>query len=282
MNRHPLLLGLLALALGALIGAGAAYFNSTNVGAAAPFQPTAPGTLAPEPVANREGITFSGIPQEPPVTPDLLSAGVPLVYAFYNLPETARSGISAAMWRLNGKSVGAVPRTDIQPDAGRPGHGTVLLRATKGKLPAGVYELELQTQRRRFRASFVAAEDASAVIAQQAPADAVLTIQQHVVARGVGDKGEPLRPTSRVGGKERVYYVLRYQGAEPGMAIGVTWWLERTEIKAVRREVVLRSTSGWAHAWLQADSGLPAGAYHVSATTAGDTQELARDQFTVR
>ena len=283
MSRRTWLVGLLLLALGVLLGAGVPRLMATNARSALAVQAVAPRPPAlPAPVTDREGIKFSCTPQEPAATPDLLSAGVPAVYAFYNLPETVAGGLSAATWRVDGGSSGPVPRSDIRRDLARPGRGTIILRPPKGRLLPGVYELELQTAQRSSRASFVAAMDAPAIMAQQAPADAVLFIPQHGVARGVGKNGEPLRPTSEVDGRERVYYVLRYQGAEPGMAIEVRWWTGETELKAARREVVLPSTSGWAHAWLQAEGGLPEGAYRVSAATSGDTQELARDAFTVR
>lgn len=282
MNRRILLLGLVVFAAGALIGVGAVRLRSVSPEGALPLQPAVPGALPPGPAADREGIAFSATPREPPSPPDLLPAGVAVLYAFYNLPEAAARGLLSATWSVDGKSLGALARGDIEPDAGRPGHGAILLRAPKGRFVPGVYELELRTESRKFRASFVAAENAPAIIAQQAPKEAMLALPQHVVARGVGPKGEPVRPTNEVESNERVYYVLRYQGAEPGMAISVTWWAGQTEIKAARREVVLPSTSGWAHAWMQAESGLPAGAYQVSVTTAGDTQALARDQFAVR
>ncbi|MBU0608917.1 MAG: hypothetical protein KKI08_13615 [Armatimonadetes bacterium] len=62
----------------------------------------------------------------------------------------------------------------------------------------------------------------------------------------------------------------------------MTWWAGKLEIKAARREVVLPATEGWAHAWMQAQNGLPAGTYTVRAATSGDTQALATDSFTVR
>jgi len=158
----------------------------------------------------------------------------------------------------------------------------VVLHAPGGKLAPGAYELQLQTDRRKFSASFVAAPEAQAVLAQAAPAEAALALTQHVVARGVGKDGSPSGPTSKFTQTERVHYVLRYRGAEPGMAVRVTWWVGNLEIKAARREVVLPATEGWAHAWMQAQNGLPAGTYTVRAATSGDTQALATDSFTVR
>ncbi|MCE5237040.1 hypothetical protein LLH23_00930 [bacterium] len=224
---------------------------------------------------------FSPTPQEVAATPDVLPAGLAAVYAFYNLAETAGGGVVTATLSVDGKRTGAVRREDIRPDATRPGRGTVTIRAPRGKLAPGIYELELKTTRRRFRASFVAAANAPQILAQAAPAEAALALPQHGIALGVGPKGEPMRPTSRVGARVRVYYVVRYEGAEPGMAVCIRWWSGRTELRTARREVVLPSVSGWAHAWMQAADGLPRGTYEVTATTSGDVEPLARDRFTV-
>jgi hypothetical protein len=158
----------------------------------------------------------------------------------------------------------------------------VELAAPGGRLAPGLYELELQTTARKFRASFVAAPEAEAILAQQAPADAALVLRQHMTARGVKADGKPNGQVTTFGRVERVFYAMQYEGAEPGMAVLVRWWAGQTEIKAARKEIALPSTAGWAHAWMQADAGLPAGTYDVTATTAGGAQELARDQFTVR
>jgi len=277
VTRRALKLGLLVLAVGAVLG--------VSVGLVARSAPrtrlaTSAAVVAPPPVAP-EGIVFSPTPREVAATPDLLPAGLAVVYAFYNLAETAGGGVVAATLSVDGKRTGAVRGEDIHPDAARPGRGTVTIRAPGGRLAPGIYELELRTIRRRFRASFVAAANAAQILAQAAPAAAALALPQHGIALGVGPKGEPMRPTSRVGARQRVYYVVRYEGAEPGMAVCVRWWSGTTELPTARREVVLPSVSGWAHAWIQAADGLPPGAYEVTATTSGDVQPLARDRFTV-
>ena len=281
MTRQALATGLIALTLGALIGCATAGLLRVSSTPFATVLQTPPAGRAPIPPLP-EGVKFSATPQEPPSTPDLLPAGVPAVYAFYNLPDAARGGVQGAAWSMNGKRLGAIPASDLRPEAHRADRGVVTLRAPTGKLQPGFYELALRGERRTFRASFAAADNAAAILSQPAPADAALSIPQHTTALGVGSSGEPLRATGKVGGKERVYYVLRYEGAEPGMAISIRWWRGTTELKAARREVVLPSTSGWANAWVQSESGLPPGAYSVSAMTSGDPHELARDQFAVR
>jgi len=270
-------LGLVVLAAGIVLGASAALVTRHTPAA----RVTASGAAVAQPPGVPEGIAFSPTPQEVAATPDLLPAGVGAVYAFYNLPETARGGIVEANLSVDGRRAGTVPREDVRPDPGRPGRGTVTIRPPKGRFAQGVYELELTTTQRRYRASFVATANAPQILAQPAPAEASLALPQHAVALGVGPKGEPVRLTNRVGSRERIYCVVRYEGAEPGMAICIRWWSGRTELRAARREVVLPSVSGWAHAWMQAEEGLPPGTYDVTATTSGDAQALSTDCFAV-
>jgi len=62
----------------------------------------------------------------------------------------------------------------------------------------------------------------------------------------------------------------------------VRWWGGGVEIKAARREVTLPAEAGWAQAWMESPTGLPAGSYQVTATTGGDARELVRNAFAVR
>lgn len=281
MNRPPLLLYVLAIALGALVAASVLWLRAPH--GAGPVGPRGVAQVpSPPPRERAEGVVFSTTRQEPPTTPDLLPAGASAIYASYNLPELALSPIVEAGWTQDGKRLAKISAADIQPDAQSPGRGTIILRPAGGTLQPGIYELDIRTQRRRFKASFVVAAQADTIVGQQAPAEAQLAISQQTVARGVGGKGEPLQPTKQIGTRDKVYFVFRYEGAEPGMGVTIKWWGGTTEIKNARREVTLASTAGWAHAWMQAAEGLPPGTYKVTLTTSGDAAELARTEFAVQ
>lgn len=282
MNRRLLGLGLLLFTVGVLAGAAVVHFGTRPPAEQCPPVTVPNAVVASASTQSLEGIRFSPAPQDTGATAELLPSGTAAVYAFYFLSELPHGSLPKAAWRFNGTPLRIAGSGEVQADGGRPGHGMVVLHAAGGKLAPGAYELQLQTDRRKLSASFVAAPEAQAVLAQPAPAEAALALTQHVLARGVGKDGSPSGPTSTFTQTERVHYVLRYRGAEPGMAVRVTWWAGKTEIKAAGREVVLPAAEGWAHAWMQAQDGLPAGTYTVRAATSGDTQALATDSFTVR
>lgn len=279
MNRKliPLLVAVLiaGVVLGAVIGRKAA--PAAEVTAADP--PVLPAPASATPV---EGIVFSAVNHGPAATPDLLPSGIPAVYAFFRLTGVKVGADAEISWTHDGKAVGVVAAADVKLDASQPGTGSFVLRAEGGKLRAGIYEVELKAESRRFRASFVVADQAAAILAQKAPPTATLQVTQHVIARGVNQQGEPERPSAKLQAADRVFYVLRYQGAEPGMAMSIRWWRDNVELVTARKDVTLSSEAGWAHAWIQVEGGLPAGKYSATASVAGAAGEIARDQFTIQ
>lgn len=278
MNRKTIALLMATLVAGVLVGAILAHVAG---------RPGVAGSAVPEsipaaPVATvADGITFSGSSEPPATTPDLLPSGLPAVHGFFHLSGMKSQTTPQITWSRNGKAIGRVAAEDMTVDPAHAGSGRFVLRPTSGKLASGIYEVELTAAGRRFRASFVAAEQAGAILAQKAPASATLQVTQHVIARGVGQHGEPKQPAARLRSGDRVFYVLRYEGAEPGMALSVRWWRDNIEIVSARKDVILSSEAGWAHAWIQAEGGLPAGTYSVTASVAGGAGEITRDQFTV-
>jgi hypothetical protein len=75
---------------------------------------------------------------------------------------------------------------------------------------------------------------------------------------------------------------MRYDGAEPGTAITVTWWAGGTELAQARREIILAGIAGWANAWIEVKAGLPPGAYVAKASVSGGSQDLATAPFRVK
>jgi hypothetical protein len=241
----------------------------------------APLTITPAPGGPR--VIFSTSPKPPAVSPDLLPAGLPAIYAFYSLPDMARGEAPTATWRKDGKPLaGAASRLEADPE--RSGYGMIVFAPPGGKLAPGIYEVAMRTPQRTFEASFVAAEAAAEILARPAPAEAVLTIAQSGTARGVGAQGEMKQPANAFGPPDKIYFAMRYAGAEPGTSVTVRWWGGQTELTQARQEVTLPAAAGWAHAWMQAQSprGLPQGGYKVTAVVSGRAQELATAEFTIQ
>ncbi|NPV46309.1 MAG: hypothetical protein HPY69_05100 [Armatimonadetes bacterium] len=228
-------------------------------------------------------IVFDTTPRRPRTTPSLLPAGVPLVYLFYDLTDQASSAPSSVSWLRNGVQLGRVANSDIRPDPGNPGHGMVLLRAPNGSLPPGLYEVRLTVAGERLLASFQVAWGAQDILQQPIPPAVELQVRQVTLARGVKPDGRPHSPVEAVSPDcGRLYFVFRYEQAEPGLAVSVRWFMATQELETARREVVLPSTAGWAHAWVEPEGDWPSGPWRVAAYVSGDTQEIASATLNVR
>ena len=273
----------LLTALGLLLGVLLAF----QYGRGGPGSPT--GAL-PAPQAILRALT--GAPPEekllfattttPPTAPlDLLPAGAPVVYGFYEVPGVTEAGAPKSRWIKNGVIQGEIPASDIT--LGRnPGSGMIALRAPAGGFAPAVYEVELTFTGGKVTGSFVATWGAEAIVNQPAPKDAEVLVSNAAFAAGVGPDGKPKQPKQSFYGTDRIYFVFQYGQAEPGSAVQVKWYGGQEAIESAQREVLLPSVSGWGQAWLQAPPpGLPPGPYRAAVNMSGDTREIASGTFTV-
>lgn len=271
------------LVAGILLGIIGAMVYSRATGTTVP--PVVPGLLqsAIQAVAGaepEERIVFSASPTPPALSPDLLPAGVPMIYCFYDVPSVKKPGSPVVTLSRDGKKTGQVPAADIVAGS-RPGVGTLTLKA-QGGFQAGIYEVELQFADSRVLASFVAAQKAEAILGQATPRDAEVAISPPVFASGVGADGKPRKPQTAFGGQDKVFFVFQFDQAEPGSAVQVKWYGGQERIESATHEVLLPSVKGWAHAWLQAPApGLPPGRYRAAINMSSDPHELASAEFTI-
>lgn len=233
-------------------------------------------------VLQRSPIVFSTSPRRPETTPALIPAGVPVVYMFYDLNREG-SHLPTISWLCNGRALGNVANHDLRPDPEAPGRGMVLLRAPNGSLAPGLYEVQLTVGGESFLASFQAAWGAEEILQQPVPPAVELRVREATLARGVRADGRPQSPLKVVSPDcGRLYFVFRYEQAEPGIALTVRWFMAAQELAAARREVVLPSTAGWAHAWVEPSGEWPSGEWRVVAYVSGDTQEVASATIVIR
>ena len=280
----PVLL-VLAVVMGGALGtlAGLRHVSAPAAGIRAgaiarPGQPTTPSNQS------RELIVFSTTESAPSTTPDMLPAGVPAVYLFYDFPQIPASAVPRVRWWRDGRLIGEVPAAYIQPQAGMGAAGKAVLRAPKGSLGAGIYEVELTLGERRVTASFVVAWGAAQIASLPAPAESEVEISNAVIAAAVAADGSPRQPLTQVAsGSQRIYFVFRYQKAEPGTALVVAWYGGQEAITSATREITLPAAAGWANAWLEAPatSPLPPGGYRAVVTMAGDEQALGSATFAI-
>jgi hypothetical protein len=237
-----------------------------------------PPASTPVPGDEIEPLTFSLQPQPPAVTPDFLTAGAPVVYVFYWLPDLTTLSPPRLQWWRDGQALAPVPPEQIsQRRQGGGVRGAATLPAPDGSLPAGIYEVTVTVGDREISGSFAALWGADEIIAQQPPASATMTIEQIVIAEGIQSDGSPRDPRAKLReGPRRLYLVFAFARAEPGSAVLVKWYANGQPIQGGGREVVLPTTHGWAHGWVETSDpqGLPPAEYRATVMLAGDDHEL--------
>ncbi|MHB8996513.1 MAG: hypothetical protein ACYC63_14810 [Armatimonadota bacterium] len=283
-RRQPLTLPrrALLLAAGLFLGALLAFSQGqgTRLGPASPLSPhSVLQSLAG--ASDEARMLFSATAVEPSRSPDLLPAGLPLIYAFYRIPGVKPGEVPKARWSKNGVTKGQIPAASITAGT-HPGTGTIVLRAPTGGFGPGVYEVELELGPNKVTASVVTAHGAEAIIAQPAPKDAEVVIPKVAFTAEVDAQGQPQHPRKTFYGTDRIYFAFRYTQAEPGSTVKVNWYGGETAIASAEREVLLPSVEGWAHAWLQAPPpGLPPGEYRTTVTMSADTRAIATGSFAI-
>lgn len=235
------------------------------------------------PPQEEAGILFGSNDEKPASNPDLLPAGLPLVYAFYEAPGRKTAGQPQVTWTKDGKPLPAPATADVTANSGGSA-GRIVLRPPGGKLVPGVYEVEVALGASHIAASFVAAAGADQIMTQSAPAEGQVTISDLTLANAVSSQSEPQGPKRSFDGRDRIFVAFKFAKAEPGSAIVVKWFGGSELVKAATKEIVLPSTQGTASAWLQAPPGspLPVGQYSVTISMAGDTAALAQATFNVK
>lgn len=285
-TRRGLLWGAALLALGAVGGGLASWLllpgsSPAPRGTGSPAEtPGLPSAETPQSLP----VVFSTSPEPADATPALLPAGVPVIYLFYRLGGgEATDTPSRVRWSRNGQPLPDVIHQDIQPDPDTPGRGTVLLRPPNRSLPPGLYEAELSVGEARLAASFQAAWGAEEILQQPVPAAAEVKLSRAAMATGVKRDGSPERRLRTIGPDYgRLYFVFRFEQAEPGIALTVKWFVAGEELVAARQEVVLPATAGWGHAWAEAQPEWLPGEWRAVAYVSGDSEELASAVVTVR
>lgn len=234
------------------------------------------GAVEPE-----EKLVFALTPTQPAIIPDLLPAGAPVVYAFYELPGVTSATAPTMTLSRDGKSQGPVPASQAVAGS-KPGTGTIALRAPSGGFLPGIYELELTFPETKVTGSFVTTLAAEAIASQPAPKDAEVAISNATFAPAVTPDGKVNKPQKSFWGSQRVYLVFYYAQAEPGSTVQIKWYGGQQQIDSATSEVLLPSVSGWANGWLQAPyPGLPPGDYHATVNMSSDPKELGSADFTI-
>jgi hypothetical protein len=225
---------------------------------------------------------FATRDQRPPVTPDLIPAGIPAVFLFYDLPDGLPGAKASVRWWRDGRLLGSVAQGDIMPASGRGTGGRAVLRAPGGSLGPGLYEAEVAAGATRAVATCMVTWGAEQVLQQPAPVAAEMQVSDATLTSRVRPDGSPGDRLVRVmDGASRLYFVFRYRQAEPGTSVTVKWFLSGEALAGATRELGLSSDAGWAHAWVEVRPALPAGPCRAVAYLTGDDAQLAAAEAAV-
>jgi hypothetical protein len=268
------LLGLLVT--GSWLGVTIARARSAadSLGRAGSAAGMAPGQRQPR--GQADAIVFAARDQRPPVTPDLIPAGIPALFLFFDLPDGVPGARARARWWRNGRLLGAVARGDIVPENPRRASGRALLRAPGGSLVPGLYEAEVVAGTARAVATCMVTWGADQVLQQPAPAAAEMQVSGATLASRIRPDGSPGDRLVRVAdGASRLYFVFRYRQAEVGTSVMVKWFLSGEALAGATRELGLNSDAGWAHSWVEVRPALPPGPCRAVAYLTGDDAPLA-------
>jgi hypothetical protein len=243
---------------------------------ASPAGPPQVAAAGAQPVADPQTLAFSAQDQRPAITPDLLPAGAPAIFGFVQWPKAITVAQVKVAWGRAGKSKRSVPAADVSLVAGSPAFLRLVLRPDAGKLTPGLYEVDVVGPDHRVTGTFMVAWGAPQILGQAAPPAVEVKVSDAKMALGVKEDGSPRGSVKTLTtGTEAIYFAFRYAQAEPGVGLTITWALNDEPIKAATREVTLRSSAGWAHAWMQAQAPLPAGTLHATVRLSGDETDLA-------
>ena len=233
-----------------------------------------------------EEVRFSPHPTPPPTTAPLLSGEARGMYAFFQLPEGIDLADVQAAWWWNGQEREA-PTLGVmeQGEGTAPMVRAALPEPTGSSLGAGVGEFEATHAGVRIaRGSFVTAEEAVDILAQPTPPTQQTTVRSLVTARGVDEEGRPQDPGAEFDGKDKIWVVFEYRGADAGAAFVVRWYCEGTELPPARKEITVQGEAGTAHAWISAgpDRELPPAEYEVTVSYGPEGRVLGQAKFRVR
>lgn len=216
-------------------------------------------------------------PRRPERAADMFASGLPRLYAFLAPdPGVIPASLKVVVRRLT-PPAGDLPPPRIAVDPADPRGAIATLSAPSGGFSPGLYEISCTAGAAHQSATFLVVQGAEAIIGQTAPAEAEAVLTKGCLALAVKPDGSPERPVRQIAQPAaRIYLVFYYARAEPGTALTVRWSLNGQALPQASREVTLRGAEGWAHAWIQASAGLPAGHLRASVRLTGDEEELLK------
>lgn len=280
-SRRPLAWGWLGGVL--LVGALAGWLLGSRL-------PTRPAPL-PAPVrattaATRDAIVVTDQAEPPNATPVLLPTTATQLHCFFRLERLPAGTPLQAQWKLGAQPLGALEPQDLRLDrqAYLAGRFTFGPPTGQPSFPPGIYQLILRSgDQVLIETSFVVAQEAEKILAQQPPAAGELRVVNLGLFGSLGSQGQPQQPSKVFPPTAKIHAVFTYLNGVAGQKLLVRWYAAGVEIPQARQEVAVQSGARQAYAWLQAKgAGLPEGVYQVGLYLPGRDQSLVSADFTIK
>ena len=276
-----------ACVMAAAVGHYAGVGRSPTVGAASGIvSPESPEVQRAAGALGRRAMVFALSEKPPTQAHSLLGAEAKVVYGFLRLPPDVDPGQARAQWWWNGEPMGetVVQLAPEQERSGRIGRVSLSARDGAASIGSGLGEVEVTFGGKRLaRGSFVAAESAAGILAQESPPLARPRVASVVTAGAVDAEGRPVGAKTAFGGDERIWVVFDYENVDAGAAFLVRWYCEDHELPPARSTVRARGRRGVGRAWIEAGGArkLPPAKYRATISYGSESDLLGETDFTV-
>lgn len=244
-----------------------------------------PQVMVAQPERIPDEVVVSEQEKAPESTPPLLPAAVPQLYCFYRFEQQPSGTPFIVTWRLGKQDLGELKLAGHRRQRGKilAGRFTIKPPGEKKQFAPGLYQLAFRSGAETVaEASFVLAEGAQQILAQQPPPAGEIRVINVSTFRGLDPQGQPLEPSQQFGPQDRVYAVFTYLNGVKDARFEVRWLARAVVIPQATQQVEMKAGAGQAYAWLEAPgAGLPEGNYQAQVLRAGNEQPLASTQFVV-
>ena len=279
-----LALVLLGFGLGAVLALAVGQQSPpAGIDQARPSDASAP---TPEPI--RVGLVFATSITPPEKTPDMLPAGVKIIYCHFRLPGVKDIRSLSGSWSYNGEAQGEiVPEEFVGKITSGAAVGYAIMQSPlEAGFSNGIYEVAVSTAEGVVReTSFVVVQDPDKILDQPVSQPVGVQVTDATICAGVTETGEPQNPqTSFASDEAKIYMAFKFTNAEPGSVVRIEWLFHGEAISSAVREITLESPQGWAHGWIGRDEAnvLVPGSYRAVVKSVPDGEPLASATFLVK
>jgi len=279
------LTGILLGALGGLLFLARRAPSRPPSGAPAPSP--VPAAAVPEPAASLPvpSLVFSLTKTRPPETPDVLDAGRPEVYCFFDVPDRAPSATLTILWVTGGgQPIDTKAQVTKQPGDHLRGQAVLKPPAGKKLFDEGIYEVEFRVDGERILdGSFAMLKGGGTLLQTPKGMERYRPeIKDLSVSTGT-PPAQPKRPFVLPASPPKVLVRFKYAYALPGTALTVYWLYEDGLIPQATTEINIQKDSGTAEAWFRPKPPrkLPVGKYGVMVGLSEGAPPLAKEDFWV-